>query len=262
VNSLRVRVVVGGHGFERDAFDAALRALPGVVIEYDKQPAAALRMNPRDLQGVDALLLYDIPGIDFRATIDPPQLLEPPAQFQVGFEALLLDGIGIVALHHALAGWPAWPAYGECLGGRFRYRATHVAAAAAPDSGYASDIEYGVEVIDPAHPVTQGLPPQFTLRDEPYRCEVDEARVTPLLRADARYTSAPFQSAAHAVGAADALPPGQWQGPAQSTLVAWSREIWSSRVVYLQPGDGPASYGDPHWRRLLGNALRWVAQRR
>ena len=105
------------------------------------------------------------------------------------------------------------------------------------------------------------VPPRFTLRDEPYRCEVHEAQVTPLLRADARYTSAPFQSAAHAVGAADALPPGQWQGPAQSTLVAWSRELWSSRIVCLQPGDGPASYGDPHWRRLLGNALRWVAQR-
>jgi uncharacterized protein len=266
LNSLRVRVVVGGHGFERDAFDAALRALPGIAIEYDKQPAAALRMNPRDLQGVDALLLYDIPGIDFRAAPDPPQLLEPPAQFRVGFEALLLDGIGIVALHHALAGWPAWPAYGDCLGGRFRYRPVRDAtapdaASGTPDSGYATDVEYGVEVIDAAHPVTQGLPPRFTLRDEPYRCEVHEVQVTPLLRADARYTNAPFQSAARAVGAADALPEDQWRGPPQSALVAWSRELWSSRIVYLQPGDGPASYGDPQWRRLLGNALRWVAQR-
>lgn len=262
MNSLRVRVVTGGHGFDRDAFDAALRALPGVDIQYDKQPEAALRMNPRDLRGVNALLLYDIPGIDFRAAVDPPRALEPPAQFQVGFEALLLGGIGIVALHHALAGWPAWPAYGECLGGRFRYRPVRGAMPAAPDSGYASDTTYGIEVVAAAHPVTQGLPSQFTLRDEPYRCEVDEARVTPLLRADARYANAPFQSAARAVGAADALSPEQWQGPAQSTLVAWSREIWSSRVVYLQPGDGPSSYGDPHWRCLLGNALRWVAQRR
>lgn len=260
MSSVRVRVIIGGHGFEHAAFDATLRALPGIAVEYDKQPAAALRMNPRDLQGVDTLLLYDIPGIDFRAATDPPQLLEPPAQFQVGFEALLLDGVGIVALHHALAGWPAWPAYGDCLGGRFRYRPLRGAASGAPDSGYAGSIEYGVEVVDIAHPVTEGLPPRFTLCDEPYRCEVHEAQVTPLLRADSRYTGAPFQSAARAIGAADALPPDQWQGPEQSTLVAWSREIGSSRVVYLQPGDGPASYSDPNWRLLLGNALRWAAQ--
>jgi hypothetical protein len=31
--------------------------------------------------------------------------------------------------------------------------------------------------------------------------------------------------------------------------------------VYLQPGDGPATYANEHWRRLLGNALHWVARR-
>jgi type 1 glutamine amidotransferase len=254
-------VVVGGHGFDRDAFDAALRGLPGVSIEYDKQPEAALRMNVRELQGVDALLLYDIPGIDFRAATDSPRLLVPPPQFQAGFEALLCDGIGIVALHHALAGWPAWPAYGDCLGGRFRYRPTREAGLDRPDSGYATDIEFGIEVVDPAHPATRGLPPAFTLCDEPYRCEVDEARVIPLLRADARYTSAPFKSAARAVRAVDALPPDQWQGPPQSSLVAWAREVSASRIVYLQPGDGPASFNDPNWRLFLGNALHWAAQR-
>jgi len=29
--------------------------------------------------------------------------------------------------------------------------------------------------------------------------------------------------------------------------------------VYVQPGDGPAAYGNPHYRRLLGNAINWVA---
>lgn len=260
---LQVRVVIGGHGFERAAFDAALRALPGIEFDYLKHPEAALRMNPRDLAGVDALLLYDIPGIDFRATHDAPRLLAPPAEFQVGFEALLLEGMGIVALHHALAGWPAWPAYGDCLGGRFRYRVERADGhgPVRPESGYATDIEYGVDVMDPSHPVTQGLPPQFTLRDEPYFCEVHEARVTPLLRADRRYTDAPFDSAAQAVGAAAASPAERAHAPPASALVAWAREVFASRMVYLQPGDGPATYANEHWRRLLGNALHWVARR-
>jgi len=261
MHSLRVMVVIGGHGFERAAFDAALRALPGIEFDYLKHPQAALRMNPRDLSGVDALLLYDIPGIDFRAAQDAPELFAPPAEFQVGFEALLLEGMGIVALHHALAGWPAWPAYGSVLGGRFRYRPAHDAGAVLPDSGYARDVEYGVDVVATAHPVTQGLPSQFTLRDEPYLCEVDAARVTPLLRADARYANAPFESAARALGVQDALAPGAWPGRPASNVVAWSREALASRIVYVQPGDGPATYANEHWRVLLGNALHWVARR-
>lgn len=263
MRKLQVRVVIGGHGFERAAFEAALQSLPDLEFACLKHPDAALRLNPRDLQGVDALLLYDIPGIDFRAEQDAPRLLAPPPEFQVGFEALLLEGIGIVALHHALAGWPAWPAYGDCLGGRFRYRVERADddGQVRPESGYATDIEYGVDVIDPSHPVTNGLPPQFTLRDEPYRCEVHEARVTPLLRADRRYTGAPFESAAQAVGTAAASPAKRAHTPPASALVAWAREVFASRIVYLQPGDGPATYADANWRRCLGNALCWVARR-
>ena len=261
MHSLRITVVIGGHAFDRAAFDTALQSLPGIEFEYLKHPDAALRMNPRDLQGVDALLLYDIPGIDFRATQDAPRLLAPPAEFQAGFESLLFEGMGIVALHHALAGWPAWPAYGAALGGRFRYRPDREAGAVLPESGYARDIEYGVEVVNAAHPVTQGLPQRFTLCDEPYSCEVDFARIMPLLRADTRYTSAPFESAARALGVRDAVAPGDWPGRAASDVVAWTREVDASRLVYLQPGDGPATYANEHWRRLLGNALHWVARR-
>jgi len=28
--------------------------------------------------------------------------------------------------------------------------------------------------------------------------------------------------------------------------------------VYLQPGDGESAYANPHYRRLLENAIRWV----
>jgi hypothetical protein len=33
----------------------------------------------------------------------------------------------------------------------------------------------------------------------------------------------------------------------------------SSRLVYLQPGDGPSVYDDANYRRLVENAIRWVA---
>ena len=42
-------------------------------------------------------------------------------------------------------------------------------------------------------------------------------------------------------------------------LLGWARQVGNSPTVYLQPGDGPSTYADPHYRRLLANAINWVA---
>jgi hypothetical protein len=257
--TLRILVAIGGHAFDRLAFDALLAALPGIDCEVVKHPEAARRMNPRGLDGFDALLLYDLPGLDFRATQDGPRVLSPPPWLVEGFEALLRAGTGIVALHHALAGWPSWAGYGEALGGRFLYRPAQVRGRDCPDSGYLPDVRYAVEVADRAHPVTAGLPPRFTLRDELYLCEIFEGSVVPLLRADAEFTRERFWSAAGALRGAGPSREG-WSHAPGSPLVGWTRVVEASRVVYLQPGDGPATLADPNYRRLLGNALRWVAR--
>ena len=43
--------------------------------------------------------------------------------------------------------------------------------------------------------------------------------------------------------------------------LGWTREEGKSRVVYLQLGHGPAAYANPNYRRLLGNAIDFVARR-
>jgi uncharacterized protein len=256
---LRVLVAIGGHAFDRPAFDALLAALPGVDCDVVKHPEAARRMNPRDLDGFDALLLYDLPGLDFRAAHDGPRVLSPSRELMAGFDALLRAGMGIVALHHALAGWPGWDDYGEALGGRFLYAPAQVRGRDCPDSGYLADVEYDVEVADHAHPVTAGLPPRFTLRDELYLCEVFEQDVIPLLRADAGFAQAQFRSAASALRGEGSSREGGAHAPG-SSLIGWVRCVHASRVVYLQPGDGPAAFEDSNYRRLVANALRWVAR--
>jgi hypothetical protein len=259
--SLRVMVAVGGHAFDRPAFEAMLAALPGIACDVVKHPEAARRMTPAGLHGIDALLLYDLPGLDFRDGLDPPRVLPPPDEIVAGFEGLLREGKGIVALHHALAGWPGWPGYGETLGGRFLYRPATVRGVDCPDSGYAPDVEYGVRVVDPAHPVCAGLPARFRLRDELYLCEVFERDVTPLLRADAAFTPKRFLSAAQALRGTPAPVARTTHAPG-SNLVGWTRRQGASRVVCLQPGDGAATFADANYRRLLANALRWVARPR
>ena len=50
-----------------------------------------------------------------------------------------------------------------------------------------------------------------------------------------------------------------WQHPAPSDLIAWAKSAGGSPVVYIQPGDGPDTFGRSAYRRLVGNALAWVS---
>ena len=52
---------------------------------------------------------------------------------------------------------------------------------------------------------------------------------------------------------------GDWSHPDGSGLVGWVKTAGRSPIAYLQPGHGPAAYANPSFRKLLANAIRWVA---
>lgn len=148
------------------------------------------------------------------------------------FLSLFSRGMGLVVMHHALVSFPSWPEYERIVGGRY-VEAEPGSGSGALASSYQLDVEVPVHVVAPEHPVTRGLH-DFVLRDEIYvRFRVGED-VTPLLRTS---------------------------HPASGNPLAWERCEQRSRVIYIQPGHGPSTYESPHYRRLLGNALRYVAGR-
>lgn len=256
---VRVFVVAGGHPFDQTAFRSMLEALPGIEATLAFHPAATNQLNPSALRDYQAILLYDMPGLDFQTTGRRPVHLAPTVQLQAGLRALLEHGKGVVALHHALAGWPDWAEYGDWLGGRFLYRSGLVRGVACTDSGYAPAVTYTAEVVA-EHPVTRGLPPVFTLTDELYLAPVFAASVSPLLIARHPFDRSHFWSAAHAVNGHGLSREG-WHPSVGSPLIGWAKRAGHSRLVYLQPGDGPDVYANPWYRTLLGNALHWVADR-
>lgn len=257
---LKLFVAVRGHPFDRTAFDAIFQAMDGVSATMVDQPAAAQLMNPEGMAPYDALLLYDMPGLDFEAEADRPAYVDPGGPFRRGFEALLAEGKGIVALHHALAGWPAWPSYADHLGGTFLYRPGPIRGVARPDSGYRHQVDYVAEVVAPDHPVMAGIPATFAMQDELYLGEVFEAEVTPLLRARHPFVRDGFHSTAAAM-AGRMFDNAGWSHDDGSNLIGWARQAGNSRLVYLQPGDDATTYDNPVYRRLVGNAVRWVAGR-
>lgn len=245
-------VAVRGHPFDRTAFDAVFQSIDGISATMVDQPAAARLMNPDGMRGFDALVLYDMPGLDFAGATATPAYLEPDSALRDGFRALLEQGVGIVALHHALAGWPAWAEYAKWLGGRFLYCSDGTQF----DSGYAHNVTYTAHVAAD-HPVTTGLPADFAMTDELYLAEISDD-VTPLLTSDAMFDHEHFFSAAAAVAGRMHDRTG-WNHPPGSNIIGWTKRAINSRLVYLQPGDGPSAYDNPNYRRLVENAIRWVA---
>ncbi len=255
--SIKLLVAVRGHPFDRNAFAEMFLAMPDITATFVDQPAASQLMNPACMAPYDALVLYDMPGLDFTATDDPPAFISPDRAFMDGFRALLRQGIGIVALHHSLASWPDWPEYGEWLGGRFLYVPGKVRGERRLDSGYAHNVTYDAHVLA-EHPVTIGLPRTFSMTDELYLAEIFDDEVTPLLSSASTFTRDFFWSAQAAVRGKMYCRDG-WDHPPGSNLIGWTKRALNSPLVYLQPGDGPSAFENVHYRRLLRNAIRWVA---
>lgn len=256
---LKCLAAVRGHPFDRNGFAELFDGMEGISVTMVDQPAAAQLTSPEGMSDFDVLILYDMPGLDFAAADNPPAYIDPPPGLREGVARLTRQGKGILALHHALAGWPSWPEYGEMLGGRFFYHPGRWQGRNVPDSGYAHDVKYTATVVAD-HPVTTGVSKDFAITDEPYLAQIDEAAVTPLLRSDVRYDRDHFFSAELAVRGKMYDREG-WDHPPGSNLIGWTRMIDRSHLVYLQPGDSPAVFQNPDYRLLVENAIRWLADR-
>jgi type 1 glutamine amidotransferase len=253
----RLLAVTGGHRFDADAFESMLDAIAdelGWEWVHEPQPDAQRWLRPEHAGVWDAIVLYDIPGLELRRG-SVPRPIPPSDDVRDGVIELLRRGQGIVALHHALAGWPAWDDWAECLGGRFAYAPGTLRGREIAASGYRMD-RYAVEVVASEHPVCEGVD-AFEVDDELYLCPVFEDEVTPLLRTPAALEADLMLDTLREV--VDDVRTAATPQPA-SQLVGWCREHGPSRIVYLLPGHGPSTMGDRTYRHLLANACRWVAR--
>lgn len=254
-----IALMTKGHPFDRNAFFEVFDGLPQVDYTHVEQPAAQLLFAPEHARAYDAFVLYDMPGITFHPD-RAPDFPEPPEAFKQHFSALLESGFGMVFLHHAIAGWPAWEDYARAIGGRFSYMPGTFNGAAVPDSGYRHSVTHQVRKLL-EHPVTEGLPERFEITDELYLYDVLEDSVEPLLASDHRFESAGFFSAANAVARQQMFSNDGWEHAPGSSLIGWTRTIGPSRIVYLQCGDDPVAYANSHFQKLLANAIEWVSDR-
>ena len=245
-------VLSGGHPYEAGPFDELLGALGDWEITHLVHPEGGEADAAQAIRAADALLFYDMAGYSFgggTVTMRPPS-----AAFREAVTARFAGGKGAVAMHHALAGWAEWPEWHDWLGGQFHYQpGPH-----GLDSGYRHDIAYTAQVVAD-HPVTRGLPASFPVTDELYLCPIDETALTPLIRAEGfAFTAANFYSAAQAVAGAMFSNAG-WEHSGGSNCIAWESRTCPAPLIYLQFGDGPATYANRHVRQMLAQALDYTS---
>lgn len=253
----KLLVLSGGHPYEAEPFDALIRSaaeeLGGWELQHLVHPEAETCVADGAADRADALLFYDMAGYSFG---EGQVASRPPSDgFKAAIQRRFAAGRGAVAMHHALAGWAEWPEWAEMLGGRFLYQPGTWHGREVPDSGYRHDVRYSAEIVAD-HAVTAGVPASFEVTDELYLCQIDEAAVHPLVRASHAFTRDNFYSAALAV-TGEMFSRDGWEHPEGSNLVAWWKQVGAAPLVCLQFGDGPATYVNPHVRRMLVNALRF-----
>ena len=251
-----VLLATKGHPFQREPFFSMFDAFQqdGAIAAWThvEQPAAQRFFDPDGAAPYDAIVDYSMPGRGI-GTGDPPQSLKD------GYRALTEQGKGLVLIHHNICSWPAWEEDAEMAGGRFFYDPGELRGQQWPDSGYLLAVNHTVTVAEPEHPVVAGLDPEFELQDELYLAPYFEEDVVPLLRSDFEFTYKNFFSPALVVHERRMYERGEWTHPPTSNMVAWAKSHRNSPIVYIQPGDVPTSYNNPNYRKLLANAIRWVA---
>ena len=145
----------------------------------------------------------------------------------------------------------------ELVGGQFLYTPMKSRGVDRPDSGYIIDVPYTVSpVMD--HPITEGIEP-FDIVDEAYLSEVFEDSIVPLFTSSWGYTRDNFYSAANAVLKGELNSNEGWEHDDGSNIVGWIKTYKNSPVVYLQFGDGPATYENVTFRRILAQAIKWAS---
>ncbi len=253
----RVLLLTGGHRVDHEALLGMVGALAAArdwTWAHAVQPGALDWLRPGTPW--DVLLCHDLPGLHLRRG-EPPSPRGPEPRVVEAITGMLAEGIGVVATHHALAGWPAWDGWADVLGGRFHYAPGTLHGEPWPSSG-TRVTSYTARPVAPEHPVCAGIG-KLSLTDELYCCPVLSDRVVALLRHDADVAPQRFTSTyEHVLQGQEAAPDCTGHPPA-SDLVAWATAAAASPVVYVQPGDSAATFAVPGYRQLIGNAVDWVA---
>lgn len=151
---------------------------------------------------------------------------------QAAFLRLLKAGKPMLFLHHALVSYQTWDEFEHIIGGRYFDEKRYPMALENGFSTYLHDTPVPVQIVQDNHPVTKGLA-DFIIFDEVY----GNFRVLP--------TVIQLLKTTHAES---------------SPIIGWENHYESSTIIYLQPGHDHHAYQDENYRKLIRQAIAYLAE--
>lgn len=171
----------------------------------------------------------DLEKYDALVFYDMWQVITP--EQKQAYLKMLHDGKGMVFLHHSVVSYQKWDEFIKIVGGQYIEGEYHDPSKVQVSS-YAEDITLDVKVMDTQHPVTEGID-DFTLVDEGYKDVKILPDIHPLLAVE-HDQCAPY--------------------------VAWTHKYNNARIAYIMLGHGQEAHENPNYRKLIRNAIFWVAK--
>jgi uncharacterized protein len=209
---IKVAVVTGRHCYDVVGFHSLFRRMPDVDAYHQHiKDFSADHAKARDQ--------YDV-ALFYHWHKETPEGDEWPGELGKGaLDWLGETGQGIFVLHHALLCHNGWPAWTEITGIPDRTVTPH----------HGETVR--VEVVDPDHPITQGLE-SWEMVDETYAMADTDADSHLLLATD---------------------------HPRCMRSLAWTRQYKKSRVFCLELGHDDLAYTNPSFHTMVERGIRWCA---
>ncbi|MGN6384919.1 MAG: DUF7133 domain-containing protein, partial [Verrucomicrobiota bacterium] len=211
-NAIRVLIVGGGSSHDFNKFfnksdSATLEEGGHASVEYTDDISSILERLPE----TDVLYLSN------NQPMKDPKLRDAIFSF-------VKAGKGLVLVHPALwYNFNDWPQYNaELVGGGAR--------------GHDRYQEFEVQITDKNHPITRGVDPEFSLKDELYHF-IPDPKGTPI----------------HILATAN-LP-----GSEKSFPNIWVTEYPKARIACMALGHDAEAHDNPNYKKLLRNMVKWAA---
>jgi len=215
---IRVAVITGGHGYDKEPFEAMWASLNDIKPEYFDYAGGKCSFFDTDkYKEFDGIVLYN-----FHQEITKKQ--------QKIFLEMLNTGKKIIVMHHAISAFPEWDEFSKIIGAKYFSKDMEWDGKKYDRSKYKHNVKIPVHVADKNHPITQGVE-DFEEIDEVYSQFYISPEVHVLLTTN---------------------------HPESASFIAWINKYNNAEVFFIQLGHGPQVFGNPQFRKLIGNAIQWV----